>query len=616
MVSQGRDLGSRRTRPPEAAVHDDAVSALIRHPTWSITKTEEGLIYSRSVDGPEDIPLGRDIGSDQVARLKKHIDKAFGGSAEQLLLRSRSSTGADQDLEIHLKPVVEEGAVQKVVGSTTPLAQSTLGVDRATDRLQLARTVVESAQDCIVVMDHEGWIVEFNPAAEQAFGYSREDALKMKVADLMPPEMAAVHNERLSRYLRTGEAVLLDVRWETIMRRANGSLFPIEATVTRVPGRDPPVFVGFMRDLTDFKRTEEALLDSELRLSAIAQNVPDLIYHFRMRPGPAFEYVSPASSKLLGYEAAEFYSDPDLWRRIVHREDLPVVLRAFRGDPPIAMLHVRCVRKDGRTIHCQVSNSIVRDRFGEVAASVGVLRDETDRIETQQRLRESVEQLHRADAERLRLLRRLVAAHENERRSIAAAIHDDSIQAVTALAIRVSALRRKTQDHDTREALSDIERSVSEAVSRLRRLMFELHPTTLDRRGLAATVEAYICQLAGEDEPNYALENNLTSEPSQGAALALYRVIREAVTNARKHAHAGNILVLLDQERDHYVARIHDDGRGFAVTEIESPAGHLGLSTMREQAETAGGSISIESTSAGTTVEVRVPSSARATPGD
>jgi PAS domain S-box-containing protein len=607
MASEGRDVGSGRRPPPERAAQDDAVSALVRHPTWSITKTEEGLIYTRSVEGPADIALDREIEYDQVARLKKHIDRAFGGSAGQLLLRSRSSSGADQDLEVHLKPVVDDGEVQKVVGSTTAVAESPRMAAERTERLPLARTVVEAAPECIVVMDHEGWIVEFNPAAEEAFGYPRDEALKMKVADLMPPEMAAVHNQRLRNYLDTGEAFLLDVRWETMMRRANGTLFPIEAIVTRVAERSPPLFVGFLRDLTEFKRTEEALLDSELRLGVIAQNIPDLIFHFRLRPDQAFEYVSPACAKLLGYEAAEFYAEPDLWRRIVHSEDLPVLLRAFRGDPPNAMLHVRCIRKDGKTIHCQLSNSTVRDRWGEAAASVGVLRDETDRIHARQQLRESGEQLLRADAERLRLLRKLVAAHEDERRSIAAAIHDDSIQAVAALAIRVSALRRKVPDDAIRASLSDIEQSVSDAVSRLRRLMFELHPTTLDRGGLAATVEAHFAQLTDEGEPNYALENKLTREPSQGAALALYRVIQEAVTNARKHAHASNILVLLDESEGEYVARIHDDGRGFAVTEIESPAGHLGLSTMREQAEMAGGSISIESTEAGTTVEARVP---------
>jgi signal transduction histidine kinase len=138
--------------------------------------------------------------------------------------------------------------------------------------------------------------------------------------------------------------------------------------------------------------------------------------------------------------------------------------------------------------------------------------------------------------------------------------------------------------------------------------MFELHPTTLDRGGLAATVEAHVGRFTDEGEPAYVLYNELRSEPTHAVALALYRVIQEAITNARKHARAGRILVELKQEDGDFIARVKDDGYGFEVKEIDSPAGHLGLSTMREQAEMVGGGISIESSkSKGTTVEARIP---------
>ncbi|MGH2711984.1 MAG: ATP-binding protein [Actinomycetota bacterium] len=330
--------------------------------------------------------------------------------------------------------------------------------------------------------------------------------------------------------------------------------------------------------------------------------------NFRLRPGPGYGYISPASAHILGYEPAEFYANPRLWERIIHPDDMAMMIEGVRANPPKPTLHIRCVRKDGTTIHCQLSNSMIRDRGGRVVGAVGVLRDETEHIRAQQQLKESAERLQRVDAERLRLLRKLVAAHENERRSIAATIHDDSIQAVAALAMRVSAMRRETTDDGLRSSLADIETSASEAVNRLRTLMFDLHPTTLDRGGLAATVEAHMGRLTDEAEPAYVLYNQLTREPSQQIRLALYRVIQEAITNVRKHARAGRILIELKEEDGHFVARVKDDGYGFVVGEIESPAGHLGLSTMREQAEMAGGEVSIESSKEkGTTVVARIP---------
>lgn len=229
-------------------------------------------------------------------------------------------------------------------------------------------------------------------------------------------------------------------------------------------------------------------------------------------------------------------------------------------------------------------------------------------LRMEHRLLESTQRLHEANAERLRLLHKLVTAHEEERRRIASAIHDDSIQAVSALAIRVSALRRKVTDQELRASLSKIEGSVSEAVSRLRGLMFDLHPTTLERRGLVATVEAHIARFMDEGATSYSLEHRLSREPPHRVRLALYRVIQEAITNARKHSRARSIVILLSEDRREFVGRVHDDGIGFAIDEIESPAGHLGLSAMRERAEMEGGRLSIESTPGkGTVVEVRIP---------
>ena len=394
------------------------------------------------------------------------------------------------------------------------------------------------------------------------------------------------------------------------------------ATVLASGGQDLQVHLRSVRDderlhtvrrPTPLLPPAEELESAELRLAkqrleAIADNVPDVIYHYQLRPEQGYEYVSPASMRLLGYEPAEFYANPRLWQRFIHPDDLERMVSEVRANPAIPVQRLRLVRKDGVTIHCQVSNSLIRDRWGRVAGVVGVIRDETERIRTRHELEESAEQVQKLDAERFRLLRKLVAAHENERRRIAAAIHDDSIQAVAALAIRVSAMRMKTTDERLKASLGDIEASVSEAVSRLRGLMFELHPTTLDRGGLAATVEAHVGRFTDEGEPAYVLYNQLRSEPSREVALALYRVIQEAITNARKHARAGRILVELKEEDGDFMARVKDDGYGFEVKEIESPAGHLGLSTMREQAEMVGGRISIESSrSKGTTVEARIP---------
>ncbi|HEY2856096.1 MAG TPA: ATP-binding protein [Gemmatimonadaceae bacterium] len=124
--------------------------------------------------------------------------------------------------------------------------------------------VVETALDCIVTIDHEGRILEWNPAAERTFGHARADVLGHQLAEtIIPPQYRDAHYRGFARYLKTGEARILGRRIEVEGMRADGSFFPCELAVTQVPVPGPPVFTAYLRDLTEQRRlraTQELLL--------------------------------------------------------------------------------------------------------------------------------------------------------------------------------------------------------------------------------------------------------------------------------------------------------------------------------------------------------------------
>jgi PAS domain S-box-containing protein len=134
-----------------------------------------------------------------------------------------------------------------------------------TERLHAA--TVAAALDCIVTMDATGRVVEFNPAAEATFGYGRDEALGRELAELIiPPELREAHRAAIARYLATGEDRILGRRLELTGLRRDGSRFPVELTVVRLPDREPPLFTGFMRDIGERRRVEaeiERLLTAE-----------------------------------------------------------------------------------------------------------------------------------------------------------------------------------------------------------------------------------------------------------------------------------------------------------------------------------------------------------------
>src|SRR5438093_20196 len=134
------------------------------------------------------------------------------------------------------------------------------------------RAVLESALDCIVTIDHEGRIVEFNPAAERMFGYTRSQAMGAPVTEtIMPPSLRQNHREGLARYLATGQTLVLGRRVETTAMRADGGEFPVELAITRIAQEGPPKFTGFIRDITERRRAEEEIrrLNEELEQRVI-----------------------------------------------------------------------------------------------------------------------------------------------------------------------------------------------------------------------------------------------------------------------------------------------------------------------------------------------------------
>ncbi len=136
--------------------------------------------------------------------------------------------------------------------------------------------VLEAALDCFVSIDADGRIIAFNPAAERTFGYDAAEVRGRVLHELLiPPQMRDAHVTGLKRYLETGESRILGRRLELTALRKDGVTIPVELVVVATRHEDRPVFMAYMRDLSEQKRTEEALRASEARFLAAAASLPD-----------------------------------------------------------------------------------------------------------------------------------------------------------------------------------------------------------------------------------------------------------------------------------------------------------------------------------------------------
>lgn len=144
--------------------------------------------------------------------------------------------------------------------------------EAAVDSEARKSAVLESALDAIVIMDAGGRIAEFNPAAERIFGFRQAEVIGKEMAALIvPPSLREAHRRGLRRYLATGRSRLLGRRLELTGYRADGTEFPVELAITRVEIAGPPLFTGYIRDITERKRAEDDRHRAQQGLALLAE---------------------------------------------------------------------------------------------------------------------------------------------------------------------------------------------------------------------------------------------------------------------------------------------------------------------------------------------------------
>jgi diguanylate cyclase (GGDEF)-like protein/PAS domain S-box-containing protein len=253
----------------------------------------------------------------------------------------------------------------------------------------VTRSILEAALDCIVVMATDGRVVEWNPAAEQAFGYPRGEAVGRELAELIvPPDLRDAHRRGLARYLATGAESVLGRRLELEAVRADGSTLPVELTITRLEHR--PLFVGYIRDITQSRRSAAAVEEAERRYRTLVERLPVVTYSAELGPAGRWTYVSPQIEDMTGYSPDEWMADPELWFRRLHPSDRDHVVRAeadCERDGGRLEIEYRLLARDGDIVWVRDEATSSPGRDGGPGLVEGVLVDITEQRRAAESLR-------------------------------------------------------------------------------------------------------------------------------------------------------------------------------------------------------------------------------------
>ena len=210
---------------------------------------------------------------------------------------------------------------------------------------------------------------------------------------------------------------------------------------------------------------------------------------------------------------------------------------------------------------------------------------------------------------------RIVAVEEDARKKLARDLHDGPTQSIAAIAMRVNYVQMllKERPDEAPAELARIEELARRTTKEIRHMLFTLRPLILETHGLRAALEQYIAKRMETDPLPIRLEapdgvDGRLDKDQQGT---IFYIIEEAISNARKHAHASQIVVRLRTQGNLFVAEVVDDGVGFDPRILEQgyeERGSLGMLNMRERAELVGGKLTIISAPGqGATVRLEVP---------
>ena len=459
-------------------------------------------------------------------------------------------------------------------------------------RLRLA-AIVESSDDAIIGKDMNGIITEWNNGAERLYGYPAAEVIGKPVSLLVPPECSDDLADTMAM-LRRGQIVK---NRESQRQTKDGTRIHVSLTMSALRDLEGRI-VGvstIARDVSERKRQEIALRESEGRFRLVADTAPVLIW--MSGPDKLCTFFNQGWLEFTGRSMEQELGEG--WASGVHPEDLERCLRIYSGafDARVDFeMEYRLKRFDGK-YRWIVNYGVPRfESDGVFCGYIGSCVDITDR----KLAAESLEELSG----------RLITAQDEERTRIARELHDDFSQRLALQGIGLAQLLKRIPEAEVEERgkVQVLLKGIQEISSDLHSLSHQLHSSKLEHVGLVPALMG-LCE---ETSSKYGIqieftEREVSSKIPKDVALCLFRVAQEALGNLIKHSQAKRAQAELYGANDEIRLRIVDTGLGFDPT-LRSPAAGIGLISMRERLRLVGGTLSVRSAPMqGTEILAQVP---------
>jgi PAS domain S-box-containing protein len=447
-----------------------------------------------------------------------------------------------------------------------------------------ASALLDAAPDGIVMVDEAGRILLVNRQIEELFGYDRGDLLGRSVDDLLPERLRQLHRADRTRYRVEPRTRSMGAGMTLFGRRADGSEFPVEISLSPMRTDSGLRVVAAVRDMTERTNLEAEARGVRETLDAIGDGVfifdADTLH---------FTHVNQGAVKQVGYQRDELlgmtmlHIAPDF-----NKESLRALLAPLEAGEQSSTTFTTIHRhRDGTDLPVEITLEARRDDEGRPRTYIKIVRDISERLETDKRLRQAEQDL------------RIV----EDRERIARDLHDRTIQRLFAAGLKLQGAQSRCDQEDIAARVGTVIDDLDDTIRELRSVIFGLH-SHAEGSGLRSELLRVVSDERGAlgFEPHVRFDG-LIDAVSDAIATELLATLREALSNVARHARASSVEVVVECD-DNVVLRVFDDGGGVR----ENAVSGNGTRNLTARAVMLGGVCRLEARAdGGTMLEWLVP---------
>jgi len=457
----------------------------------------------------------------------------------------------------------------------------------------------------LAATDEKENITIMNDMGYEILGYKEGELIGKNWFDTLVPEKIRKEIRDIYNQLMSGDVKPVEYYENPLLTKdGEEKIIAFHNTVLRNPDNKIVGVVFSGEDITERKRAEEALQESEEKFRTIFDNTTDGILLADIE-NKKFLDSNKMFCQMLGYSLEEI---KNIGVMDIHpEEDLPYVIEQFekQSQKEITLaIDIPVKKKDGSVFYADINSAPIT--LAGKTYLMGVFRDITERKKAEEKLLDYQRQLKA-------LASQLTLAEEHERYRVATELHDRIAQSLVVSKLMLETVRDSDSSADLAKVLNETAKSIEQIIQDVRLLMFELSSPILNELGFEDAVAEWLTEQI-DKKHDIATEFEDDGQPKSlddDVLAVLFRDVRELLVNAVKHAHATKIKVSVRRVNEQICVSVEDNGVGFNPAKMLSMAvrtGRFGLFSIREQLEELDGHLEIKSTPGhGTRITVTAP---------